>query len=492
MYEIIRKCNELEQNTFIETRNETNMKIYTSVGYLLTTNFDYILSLCENDFTKKFFTETQYKDIIISNEKNIRNVNLIITQPYLLFFWKQYASEYVYVVDQLPKLTSKIYGTYNTIIVSCTHMKLFFEMVCENSFKRVIFHNYENKLISNCLNYEFKWFIYSDISLIEEKITHNKELMRYILIEDEHLNKDNNIQRNYIKCKKPITVLTLDGLVDEIVLNNIEQCNIKHVIKHLTNPSIKSEKDIINHVLRNFREQLNNIETHKHCLKQMYFASVDDQLNKLRNIENKRKQILEKIVELKRRITDNNLCFICYTEIDVVCILKCCSNRVCFECINKWRKTDYSTLLCPLCKKQDFEFFVKEPVLDGGLTVDRLSSTNSIFENFECLVKQLLEKNKKIGILGKDRIFIQRFESILSNMNVKYVQLKGNYNVWRKNINALKTSYINVIFLDVSVLQAGVPISILTDLIMLPSNINPAVFNNQCKNVTINHFLTYV
>lgn len=488
MYEIINKCNTLEGKPYIETNNSTNTKIYTNTGYLVTNNYEVIINICSNNFTKIHYANTQYKDIIISTEKNVDNVNLVITQPYLIHVWEQYSNSSIYVVNHSSKISDKVFKQYNMIVISHTTLKKNFNIIHEYSYKRVIFQNYTNKLLSNCcIDYEFKWYVCSDVSLIKEGFYGNKEILNHILINDE---KNKVIDTINIECKRPITILTLDGLVDEVVLNNIEQCNIKHVIKHLTDPNIKTEKDIIKNVMRQFKEQINNLETHEYCIKKMYFANIVDQQNKLNCLEIKKESIRKKELELTKRITENNLCFICYSEINITSILKCCSNKVCFECINKWKKQNCNeTALCPLCKKDNFEIYVQEPTIEYNIK-DTISAKNSIFENFECLIKQLNNNVNKIGILGNNKTFLTRFENILEMMNINYLNLQGNNNIL-KNILKKFEHDVNILLLDMSILTTGLPIEAMTDLIILTNNINPALFNNQCKNLRTNYFLTY-
>lgn len=489
MNEIINKCKSLEEKPYIDTNNSSKTKIYTNIGYLVTNNYEMLIKICSYNFSKIYYTDTQYKDIIISNEKNIDNINLIITQPYLIHIWEKYSNDSIYIVNQCSKVTDKVFKQYNIIVISHTTLKKNFNIIYEHSYKRVMFHNYTNKLISNCcIDYEFKWYVYSDTSLIKDGFYGNKEILDHILINDKN---DKDINTVNIECKRPITILTLDGLVDEVMLDNIEQYNIKHVIKHLTDSSIKTEKDIIKNVMRQFREQINNLETHEYCVKNMYFANTVDQQNKLVSLEKKKESIREKEQELKKRITENNLCFICYSEINITSVLKCCSNKVCFECINKWKKHSLNeTVVCPLCKKDNFEFYVQEPTIEYN-TKDTLSPQNSIFENFECLIKQLNNNVNKIGVLGNNKIFLTRFENILEKLHINFFNLRGNNNILKK-ISKRFEQDVNVLLLDMSILNTGIPLESMTHLIVLTNNIDPILFNNQCKNLRTNYYMTYI
>jgi hypothetical protein len=209
------------------------------------------------------------------------------------------------------------------------------------------------------------------------------------------------------------------------------------------------------------------------------------------SLEKKKESIREKEQELKKRITENNLCFICYSEISITSVLKCCSNKVCFECINKWKKHSLNeTVVCPLCKKDNFEFYVQEPTIEYN-TKDTLSPQNSIFENFECLIKQLNNNVNKIGILGNNKIFLTRFENILEKLHIIFLNLRGNNNILKK-ISKRFEQDVNVLLLDMSILNTGIPLESMTHLIVLTNNIDPILFNNQCKNLRTNYYMTYI
>ena len=134
-----------------------------------------------------------------------------------------------------------------------------------------------------------------------------------------------------------------------------------------------------------------------------------------------------------------------------------------------------------MCKKDNFEFFVQEPTIEYNVK-DEISSKNSIFENFECLIKQLNNNENKIGILGNNKTFLTRFENILERMNMKFLNFRGNNNILKKISHQFKHD-VNILFLDMSILNTGVPVEAMTDLIILINNINPVMFNNQCKNL---------
>ncbi|QOI90183.1 hypothetical protein QKU58_gp148 [Pyramimonas orientalis virus] len=489
MNDILINCNKIESSAYIETNNKT--RIITNVGYLITTNYEIIINMCKNTIDKMRFNKTRNDEIFVSHVNKPSTSNIIITQPYLIAFWENFQNEKLYVISNLSKFKKNVFSQYSIVIISHPLLNQQIHQIYKMSFNRVVLHNCHKKYFHKIIQCNFKWFVFSDEHTLNNSIRDtSEEILQHILVNDEQ--DTNNVTKHIIFCKKPIESLTLEGLVDKTIIDSVDKFNIKHIIKHLTDSSIKSEKDVIRYVLRRFNEQIKNIETNEHCIELMLFASYEDKKKKLDNLYKKKNVINEKKNELIKRITENNLCFICYSNIDIKTILKCCSNNVCFECINKWIKTNNT---CPLCKKSEIQYFLVEDdhaVQIRNITNLNLSEENSIFENFQLLVKQLLTRTSKskIAIIGYEQMFIRKFENILTTLNLSFLKFKGNNHILKNKLDKLNYE-VDIIFIDCSRINCGIPINNITDIIILSKDFDVNAFNRQCKSVTNNWFLLY-
>ena len=88
-------------------------------------------------------------------------------------------------------------------------------------------------------------------------------------------------------------------------------------------------------------------------------------------------------------------------------------------------------------------------------------------------------------------MFLARIENILEKIHINFLNFRGNNNIL-KNISEKFKKDIDVLLLDMSIFQTGIPIEPMTDLIVLTNNIDPVSFNNQCKNLQTNYYLTYI
>ena len=490
MESVLTDCKEIERSSFINTKS--NVKIATNVGYIITTSFEAIIKLTNNNFTKTKLSKTSHEDIFLSYLYETHNNNLIITQPYLINFWEKYENNDLHVITNINKFNKTDFKKYTTTVISHSMLNQQIHRIYTIPFKRIILHNCSKKYFHNKIHCDFKWYVFADRHLLNKSIRDcPDEIIKYILVEDASSNSQ-SVSTEIVYCKKPIESLTLDGLVDNVILDNVNKFNIKNIIKHLTDPSIKSEKDVIKYVLRRFNEQIKNIETSEYCIEQMMFASPEDKKNKLENMSKKKNILLDKKNELTKRITDNNLCFICYSNIEIKTILKCCSNNVCFECINKWIKNNDT---CPLCKQSQIKYFIVDNNENSETETVKfeLSNDNSIFENFQILISSILtlHSNRKVAIIGHEQLFLRKFESILKNINVNFVKFKGNHNILKQKMNSYEQDSLNVIIIDYSKVDYGIPMDYVTDIVVLSKDLNIDAFNKQCKNVENNWFLLY-
>lgn len=501
MIGIVNDCNKLELSTSIETKD---VKIYTNIGFLITNNYKLIIELCKRTFSKTIFKPSKNKNIVFSYENTIDNVNLVITPANKLVFWEEHMSDTVAVLDRKSLLTKDVIKDNLIVVVSTSLFLQNLQFLRTSAFKRIIFHNVEisHLNIDHDIVYDFKWFVFSEDSQIQTRLLGPSEFVSNILIKDfDNTDLVASREDRIVLCKKPIEVLTLDGLVDEVLMNKIKKCNIRHIIKHLVDNSIKSEKDIIKSVLRVLNDKMNNFDTYEYCLRNMYFANDSDRESKLKQITYKKDEISKKKSELIDRITENNLCFVCYSSMETRCVMKCCVNKVCFECINRWARMNNT---CPLCKANKMQYYVVED--DGDCEQDtsttvswknkrvsessatEFSDEHSIFQNFRVLLNKLVVHGQsKVAIMGSERAFMHRFVDIVNEQELQHVWFKGNLNTLRKNLRRLHhTEDVNIIFIDLSKIVGAVTIHSVTDIIVLSEDVcvnKTTLLSDNLKNI---------
>lgn len=480
MNEIVNNCNNLEKSTSIKSNTVQNINIHTNVGYLISSSYETIIDICKTTFSKTTFKKSINRDTIKSYINDIDNINIIITQSYLLLYWEKYMKKDMIIINNDSKLNNHTLTKYKIIIIPHHLFTKHFNIIQSYSFKRILYHNYYNKNIRHYnITYDFKWFIFSSI-----KKLNNCSIVDDSIICIDRQRKKYDIEYITIQCKRPLEIMTLKGLVDETLLNNIRSGNISYIIKHLSDNSIKTEKDVIRNVVRKFEEKIKNYEILELRTEQMYFANDNDKKNRLKYISDIKKEFEIKKTELRKRITDNNLCFICYSDIELKCVLRCCSNNICFHCINKWLQLSN---LCPLCKKEDFNYYIIENYsYDKAIeiNIDSLNANNSIFQNFILLIDNLMKQteNNKILIIASDNLFIRRFQQILLTKQLSFVNFKGNIKTLKSVLYQLESN-VNIMFVNELKIEGGLILDNITDIISLSNNISEHDLIFSSKNI---------
>ena len=78
----------------------------------------------------------------------------------------------------------------------------------------------------------------------------------------------------------------------------------------------------------------------------MTYSTENAKKESLDKIKVKITELENKISGIKNKINDNNICSICYDEIENTAVTKCCNTKL--ECrITKWL---YSNKQCPFCR----------------------------------------------------------------------------------------------------------------------------------------------
>lgn len=500
------KCHELESKPFI-TDKKSVKHIFTNTGYAVTKNCINIIQMCSVPINHTVYEPLQidhdsYITIGRINRNTKCNKNIVVTHPYHLLCWQSISKTKKSFNTNIVIVTGskgldldcclRDDKDYCFIMTPSTLKKVWiqYSLMRTINFARVISYNIDvNKCLNKYkINYDFKWNVWSHISSLNQhiKLAYLGLLSSITVFSDDELTKDKKIEYNEIMCKKPIESITLDGLVERTIIDSIDTYDIKRVIKHLSSPMIKTEKDILKHVLKRFNDEIRVMEENELCVNKMEYASTQDKDDRMKTISDKKADIESKKNELVKRITENNLCFICYSTIEVKCVMKCCANPICFECINKWMNIKKS---CPLCKYDNTSFFINEDFVEEKYSNSEsslsLNPNHCLFKNFTILIDKLLEKdNKRIVVVGKDESILNRFIKCMPS-NVTPLKFKGNSFILHKLINRFQdqTTQRSVLLINHSKLECGFPIHNATDIVSTSSHLNIESIVHQCEHL---------
>lgn len=473
---ILEKCIQIESELFVDLND--NVKVISKKGYLITTNHDIVLLLHKIPIIRQYVYIGQ-DFITFAKKSNGKHVNLLITKNYMLYEWENY-------IDTKVFHTFRSFQEYLDMLdITSTQMLL---VISENNFMnnfnfigyrvhvdRIFFDNIiitnSIKLKVSSISYTFMWLIYDKIPNIQQP---NSLFDRLIVYDIPLLLHHNEIDIT-IKCKKPYIVSTLSDLVDKSVEEELSNLDINLALQHLSSKNIQPEQRILSKVLGKLNTTLSNILIKENLLNAL--EDNHDKANRLDNILSKKRNIEDKISQIQQRITSNELCFICYSDISTKTVMKCCYNVVCFVCINKWL---HHVNKCPLCKIDNPEYFVQQNDHIPSKEIVSISNNNTIFENFIVLIKKLYNDDAHYTlILGNEDLYIQKFETIMKRLGLQYVQLKGNSFVFKKHTNSKR----KILTMNSKRYEQGVKINYISDIIVLNSSYVNSTLLEKCLNL---------
>jgi hypothetical protein len=465
MNDILKKCLTLESSMFVDLDNNT--QVLSKKGYLITTNTDTVLSLCDAELNRDIM-HVGNDIIIFEKPTSLFPINIIVTKSYLLYDWDVCEKTNVfYDFTSFSKfLSSNVSRSATNSLTAVISETVFLKNVqyfSKNVYvKRLIIDNiilntaFKKKM--SVVKYSFLWLIYNKTPNIHDN---SQLLVKKLFIYDIPLLTHDTKQINVIHCKKPYIISTLSELIDKSIEEEVSALDINLVLQHLSSKNIQPENRILDKVLNKLKTTLNNIEIKESSLNEIVYQTEEDKTERLLNITNKKHNIQEKISQIHHRITSNELCFICYSEIDTKTVMKCCYNVVCFICINKWLN---NAKKCPLCKKCNPGYFVYQNDHIPSNDIISLSDENTIFENFIVLIKKLyLICDCYVMILGNDDDVINKFEMIMQRIDISFHTLRGNARTFRK----YAMHHSKIITLNSVKYENGIILKRISDIIIL-------------------------
>jgi hypothetical protein len=425
-------------------------------------------------------------------------------------------------------------STYDLIICTCTCYNRLAEIMTSKSvkFSRVFFDEVDNVNLPSCMSVDalFTWFVtasfgnllyprgYSGWDTAINKYVwcatglknsgfikalfmdlNRSVAMDYVKIlvvknKDEFVLSSINlppIRPHMVLSRTPVSISLLHGVVDNHIIESLNAGDVQGALQHVAATNRNTEENIVKVILDKFQRQSNSLESRLSRAVEAHddtYESDAERANEIARLQRKLAEVAAKMASIRERITNSDMCCICYDGISHKTVAVCCSNAYCFRCINLWlaRRS-----LCPLCKTplraQDLlvvqdadESHPASVVLEAPIEDGQPHERYDKIKNLELILARRLqqggdvnsddstvvEDTAKILIFASYENTFSQIVTILDRLRLRYAYLKGNNEVVKNIVRNYKEGSLSVLLVNTRNYGSGLNLENTTDIIM--------------------------
>lgn len=440
-----------------------------------------------------------------NTNKRIINTNLIVIPSGLLFtVWIPYIKNFTTLkFDVITKQSNSLIDldyidTLDCLLCPSKMYNIVIKMSTDMYWNRVVFDESDSISLPSCKkpNSIFTWFVTSsaknlmfpngnywknDNGLLSRVLTDGiknngwikntfKSLQKcnsveilaniFIKVSDDYIDKITqlpNIQHIKHLCKSPYYVNILYDLFDDVEPLFANDCKFlmrkngiiyeSHINLLICNIFKFLKKQLKNSIIKlNYLLSLETNEIEVNIIQQ----KKDKVKENIENIRNQMKKIENRIRQLDCESIDDE-CPICMKPLknNEPCLLLCCKNFICFNCITTCISNDYVN--CALCrsslKDENIIKFIKNNCdnLDKISTIHKIVNMYNVDSDFRCLVFSLYDDPLQSITFNnisykKPNVFTKRLLDLYNTGKIKILLLNANH--YSCGINLINTTDI--------------------------------------------------
>lgn len=430
------------------------------------------------------------KKALESLEKNIDHYKLVICTGFMykyvrsLFYTKDWCCTRLFFdeIDTTNTPGANYLPSKFTWFVSASYKNILFPIETFNNYNRsgnthvISHHGIRNNVFAKTLFMStLKNMGHNELMVIDKIVVKNED--NFV---DESL-KLPDIVKIVIICKNPIEINVLTGIVNNDIISSINAGDIHTALSHIHNYNLDSETNIIAKVLFELQTNLSNLKVKKSSIQDLVYTNEIQKNNIITKVSADIEKVETKISEITTRISDNNLCPICYNNVSTKTISKCCSNSFCLCCITKWLLVQNK---CPLCKtvsniKDDY-YIVKPDEHQVKKEFDQeaydkqyamIPSNDTFTQNLDkfCNLERVLLNRKsysKFLIFSEFEHGFNKMYPYLEKAGVRFSHLKGSQQTCNTTIKKYKGSELDVLLINSKHYGSGLNLENTTDVIL--------------------------
>jgi SNF2 family DNA or RNA helicase len=287
-----------------------------------------------------------------------------------------------------------------------------------------------------------------------------------------------DMETRYVKCKTPITINILSGLVNRHVMSALNAGDLSTALQYV-NPSNRTTEDhIIQALINKYTMHIRNLDIQLAAAESMEYSSDLQRTTEITRIRTRKQDLERKIESIRERIRTSNTCTICFDEMNNKTVVPCCSNSFCFECISRWL-TSNRIGSCPMCKFTPLGLPMlmvvsAEEAAGSSVAIERpvpgvadVSDDKDKLQNLEAiLLSRRAAGNAKFLICSSFDNSLSNIIPILDRVGIRYSMLRGNHMTINKTVQNYKTGSVDALLINAQQYGSGLNLENTTDLIM--------------------------
>ena len=285
----------------------------------------------------------------------------------------------------------------------------------------------------------------------------------------------NEPRRFWIECDYDRRLFIVKDFVSGEVLSRLSAGDIAGAIERIDCEKVSSNENLVDVVTRDISKNLHNAELELKMKYQIVFSSKKAKEESIARAEEKVVELRSKIDNIRDKVLKEDLCPVCYDEVQNVTLTPCCNTKYCLECITMCSQKGNKA--CPFCRAplnmKDLIILTDEVNIGGGpapkkLFKDKIHAVKKIISD----AKATQNPNFKLLIFADYDASFDNLINTLSDFGLKYFTIKGTSNTISKNIANYKSvdphnpDKLDVLLLNSNHCGSGINLENTTDLII--------------------------
>jgi SNF2 family DNA or RNA helicase len=452
------------------------------------------------------------------------NTSLLVIPHNLCAQWTTYidtfSSNLKYLMINKNRMVHSIVAedisTYDLVVVTSTFYNRVASILTSRNLKmrRVLFDEVDDINIPSCMpvDSEFYWFVTASYGNLIWPRGYNKwdpSTMRCIwhatgiknsgFIKTLFSDLSNNVDREVVKilvvrnkpeyvqqsmilpamdarnvlCKTPPSINILNGLVARQIIDALNGGDISSAMQFVNPHNRTSEDGIIQVLIDKYSRNLHNLNERLELCVRIQYESEDDRAAERARVEAQIADVQRRIDSIKERIRSTNTCCICFDAMQNKCVVPCCSNSYCFECISRWL-TSGRTPACPMCKHVPLRMddlmlvqadLVPAPERPAPPSRDQISEMHDKLQNLEAILLNRQEHSKFLIFSSYDNT-LNNIVPVLDRLEMRHSCIRGNHAVVRNTVDKYRNSDLDALLVNASQYGSGLNLENTTDVVL--------------------------